>query len=751
MTEDLSSAFVSLNEAEFLSHVEISSKLLFSLDKNILQRLYDYGNGIVPGRGLEVLSSLSSVDVSIFQEVFTRKGVRLSLKELKATSPRISYGDKFDPSALVEQLISSGLDESVLSDVNDQDAPRAKNVVDWMLGKNFLSLDREPFPKQLEAAVKLFSDYCPVCSDTKFFDNIFDEQIQEILDRVMFLEHGVCPKCHKNRIELEPLGLIPRNELCLAVGRRSGKTALMSGICATYQLHRFLTLPKSPHKIFKLLKGQDVRFTFTAFSTKQAERDLWRDFKSSLDEAPWFKSYHAMLDDMGKRVGGQLYRTNISYLYYDHKKIFGSFENPDSRLLRGPTRAFSAIDELAVFDSDRHSSKVKANAHETYTVLDVAMKTIRASSKRLMEAGDFNIPTALMLCGSSVMDAFDKIMALVKESQVKKSIIAYHLATWEFNPDLPIEAFSVEERSAADFDREYGSIPPLAENPFLHLTEAQVRDLIDTNRSQIGRYKVIHSSSQTGSLFTHLKILSLLQDNKTTRVLTVDAGETHNSFALVLGQIGAFGEAIVELILEAVPEREGDRVRVVNFDKMFKECIVPIVSSLKVDVVLYDRWESSDHISRLENDHHQRAEKKTLTFADFSSFRNKATGGLLSLPKPQTPISTLLSGNYPEPDDPAGRLIIQMLTVKEAGRKVIKPRAGQDDTRSDDLFRCLVLLSECGIRSSLVMPENVESTTVKRVSVYRKSGASAGFQGRSKGVVAFLRKRAPIPSGSQLE
>jgi len=74
---------------------------------------------------------------------------------------------------------------------------------DFKISKNFLDhcLDRigiEPFPKQIEEAGRLFVEICYDCSNPDYY-SLFDQSLGNILYNVIFLEHGVCPKCKKNR------------------------------------------------------------------------------------------------------------------------------------------------------------------------------------------------------------------------------------------------------------------------------------------------------------------------------------------------------------------------------------------------------------------------------------------------------------------------------------------------------------------------------------------------------------------------
>lgn len=134
-----------------------------------------------------------------------------------------SEENSYDPFSLIEKTIRSDFDSSVFETVDDSDLPLAENWLDFCINSRYLE-NCTPFPKQIKFGLEFFADYCPDCSDPAIIQDMFNQPLQEILDRVQLLQHGRCPKCGKNRLELVAEGKLRLyNELAGCAGQRSGK------------------------------------------------------------------------------------------------------------------------------------------------------------------------------------------------------------------------------------------------------------------------------------------------------------------------------------------------------------------------------------------------------------------------------------------------------------------------------------------------------------------------------------------------
>lgn len=126
---------------------------------------------------------------------------------------------EFNPSDIFDQLRESGLDPSIFNTIDETQFPKAPNFLEWAVGPQYLNT--LILPKQVEIGTKLFCEYCPDCSNPGYIDQLFDQTIGNIKNNVVFLEHGVCPKCKTTRWEFTEAGkMIFRNELVGACGQR---------------------------------------------------------------------------------------------------------------------------------------------------------------------------------------------------------------------------------------------------------------------------------------------------------------------------------------------------------------------------------------------------------------------------------------------------------------------------------------------------------------------------------------------------
>lgn len=265
----------------------------------------------------------------------------------KARRARFEIADYVENNLDVDPAMSRSMEKGF----DDSAFPLAKNFFDFITNPIYLK-DVELRAKQLEAAINLLTDYCPLCSDLKYAKCIpYRHRAKKIRKRIVFLEHGRCPKCRITRTKIWKRGLLPRyTELAGLAGQRGGKTQLVAYIAA-YTLHRFLMI-QNPPVTYGLLPSTPLTLTFTAVTFKQAHQYLYTSFYNVvMHSSPWFKNYHEALDRFGARTGREVYRFKDTLFHYKHKNLFGMAEAPDSRSLRGATRWFASIDEIGHFNA----------------------------------------------------------------------------------------------------------------------------------------------------------------------------------------------------------------------------------------------------------------------------------------------------------------------------------------------------------------------------------------------------------------
>jgi hypothetical protein len=449
----------------------------------------------------------------------------------------------------------------------------------------------------------------------------------------------------------------------------------------------------SPARYFGQLDNQTFYMTFVALTAGQCYDTLWQAFNDRIESSPWFEFYHKYLNDEAKRLGiDKVVDHKDSFLSYSHKRLVCYYSGAHTRTIRGRTRFFTAIDEIGWFDSDAESQKVKANAFGVRAALEKSLRTIRSGAMRLRQAGqDHDVPEGLEANISSPSAGNDAIMTLVREGRHKQNAVTAHYATWEFNPQIPLESLKDEMQNKITFERDYAAIPRLGANQFIGDERAAEKAI--TKNPNLLQWQKHYFTDDFGDKTTYLAVtVPKIQDHR-ARILTVDTGFTSNSFALTVMSYNNTDATIeVEGAIECAPEtdsRTGDRTNV-HFPKMFEHAIVPILSKLNIAMVVYDRWNSLDQVARIRTEHKVKADQYSLRFDDFYKFRSDFLAYDVRFPRSERPFSEIkdinLSLEEKAHNSPVTHLILQTLTVREMGRRIAKPLNG-----TDDLFRCMVL------------------------------------------------------------
>lgn len=622
--------------------------------------------------------------------------------------------EEWSPSQLVSQALASDLDPGVFSIIDETDVPKSPNFVDFCLNKNFLNV--VPYPRQIEAGLSFFEEYCSDCSnpawlhgDDKALD-LFDQPVSEILDNIQFLDFGKCPKCQRTKNDFEKTGFVQfPYELAGCAGQRSGKSALVAMIAA-YQLHRYLVIP-DPVRFFGLLPSSQLYMTMTAVSAMQAEALLWTPFKEYVDEAPWFKEYHNRLNEVGERAGTQLMERPKTFLVYRHKRIACMYEAPNKRRLRGKTRFFTAIDEIGWMEADAQKQSVTLSADEISAALDNSLRTIRAKAEKKRKAGMWNCPDAIACNISSPSAKDDKIMRNVRAARDNKRIYAYHYPTWEANPEITRDSLEPEfKKSRMVAERDFGAVPPLANDPFIDNPNCVDMMIRDDHRHNLLQVKIEYNTDDFGNVTKFARVNVPQLDKRKPRMLLCDAGEKRNHFAvMLLTWDSQMNRPRVDYVFDVAPE-EGIPI---NFALMWEHCFMPMCEKLLIKHMFSDTWNSTELVQKLRQ-YKVISEQITLKFADFVEVAARLGAGELVLPKPELPVDDLRL-TYENPVEfvegkPILGLILQMLTVRQVGRRVTKPINGDDD-----MFRALAL----GM-SQIIRPE------LKRIYEIDAAGGAGG-------------------------
>jgi hypothetical protein len=500
---------------------------------------------------------------------------------------------------------------------------------------------------------------------------------------------------------------VPGDHLFLSNGitsHNSSKTVMTGGLIATYQLSRFLLIP-NPSRYFSLMDNQMLHMTFVAITAGQAYETLWQTFKDRVEGAPWFKEYHTFLTEEAARLGKdkeQLFAIKDSYVFYGHKQLLASYSGPDIRTIRGRTRFFTGIDEVGWFDvqaeASASNSKVRLNAYETHQALVKSLQTIRSASLKIREAASPDSSGDVLDCVdginadvSSPASINDSIMVGLRDAADDPTILGFHYATWEMNPNVPLTSLRSEMRNKAAFERDYAAIPPLGANQFMSNQAAVEKCQGERGQNQIASWSRKLYTDDFGDVSLYLDVKPSFNDKTRPRLITVDTGLTNNSFAVAMWSYDREKRMpVCDLALEAMPDQSDSERVLVNFPMMFEHAILPLVTSFRVLMVIYDRWNSIDQVQRLRKDHKIEAIQYQLKWADFLAVRTRLLDSTVRIPKMEMAIDDVRksTGRFDNivKSIPATHLALQILTVREAGRKVVKPING-----TDDLFRCMCL------------------------------------------------------------
>lgn len=620
--------------------------------------------------------------------------------------------------------------------IDDSKIPRAKNFYHFCTAENFLN--SPPYLEQALIGVKFLGEYCPRCSDLDWMDDDgheADEGLPEFENRVVMLEHDVCPCCGVGRAELFGKKEINfYNELAISAGQRSGKSAVTTMIAA-YILHRFLMLGTKPHEMFGIRGNDILHGTFIALTLGQATQNLWDPFYGYVVDSPWFKMYHKFLRAQERKYGEQFLKIKDTFILYRHRNMMWYPATPDKRVLRGRTRIFAAIDELGWFDANRDSNKVKDNAHEVYKALSNSLATARQSEQRLVGLGlDFAL-TGYMVNVSSPSSIRDKISELVRLAEGSTKLLGLHKPTWKMNPNLPYDSPTIQEEFRKDpvgAARDFGAEPSLSSHPFISNIPMIQATLRESGKNYV-RYRLSMTKigrGKEGKRYRTAEILAVKSDGKPS-VMALDAGMTNNSFALSIGSL-VDDIPTIDCLVEIIP-LPGIAV---SFSAVYADVIVPLIEQRNVKILLADRWNSVQMLQTAltECESLEVSKQYSIKYSDMYNVKDAIDMGRFKIPNvEESDIKKLMEH---DPDDypkcfehrPVEHLLIQMATIQDIAKKQV----AKGDGFTDDLWRASALC-----HYGLTNPEFQEHLTKANEDAAKKPDFTAHA----------LRKLSGVPGG----
>jgi hypothetical protein len=369
---------------------------------------------------------------------------------------------------------------------------------------------------------------------------------------------------------------------------------------------------------------------------------------------------------------------------------------PDKRVMRGRTRFGFSIDEIAYFDAEKDSGKVKINAFEVYDALANSLATVRTAADALIERGYDDVLPAYAMNVSSPTAKNDMIHVLLERAVNSRSMYGIHRATWDVNPNFKrnstfiVEAYRKDPESA---EKNFGANPPLIANPFLANHDFIMRCEDPTRKNACKIKPVYRNSKRLGQSYIYGKVEKVKKSGKAS-LMAIDAGVTDNSFSLVGGTTDGFNLSI-DLVCEIIP-LPGYRL---NHSLIYSDVILPLMQARNCKVLLADRWNSIKLLDDAAADMGDPeediptfiAKQYSLKYVDMVGVRTRMEQGNVSIPKSEIKVKTLVDAvdsDYRDfyQDKPIAHLFKQMFTIKDQLKGV-----GKGDGYTDDNWRAMAL------------------------------------------------------------
>lgn len=604
--------------------------------------------------------------------------------------------------------------------IDDRDMRRARNVIEWIISPKFTGGDAEPFSKQMQVLAHMTSEWCPNCSDEEYFEEVPTRHSpDQVLERVVFLERGKCPKCKatKSELILDDEILLNPTEMVGIVGQRGTKSTT-TAMLESYMISNWAMTPNLP-AMYRTKRSSVFTCTYTATTFGQAKSSFWDPLNVILTDSEWFRDYHKLLRDTEHRTGEELYKHSETILAYRHKNIFCSPAAPSQRSLRGRTRISAIIDEAGWFKLGKTKGggdREQMNGMEVFTALKRSLRTMSTAYKMRLEQGYNNHPKPYLGMISSPSALTDLIMTRFKKVQGSREVYSFKYPTWKFNPLLPKSEFKEEFRTdPVQAARDYACEPPISANPWISdakLIESSFgtkRNAIDV---QTKRIRTRSGQVATGADYRR-RTKTLPYQGETGAILGLDMGYNNNSLAFCIAYPSSMPDRDDEeeedilngMTIVAVGEIIPRKERPINNANIYKNIIQPLCSEFGVAHVIADRWESRSIMQDLEESLGLGWTQFSVDMQDFANYKEAMYSEIIVHPRLEISLDDALQmelDNYPLcfKDKPAAHLAFQMATVQNTGNAIIK---GENETTDDILRACVVAYA--GLQDEEIMDD----------------------------------------------
>lgn len=418
--------------------------------------------------------------------------------------------------------------------------------------------------------------------------------------------------------------------------------------------------------------------------------------------------------------------------------------------------ASNSIDEIAYFDAEKDSGKVKINAYEVYDALANSLATVRTAADQLIERGKDDVLSAYAMNVSSPTAKNDMIHVLLERAKNSRAMYGIHRATWQVNPNFKCNSKFITEAYRKDpesAEKNFAANPPLISNPFLPNHDF-IAAMEDTGRKNtLVLEPRFRNSKKAGQSYMYGEIIKCKKSAQAS-LLAIDAGLNDNSFSIVGGTTDGVNLNI-DLVGEIIP-LPGYRI---NHSLIYSEIILPIMKRRNVKILLADRWNSikllddakmdmSDDPSADDEINGFIAKQHSLKYLDMVAVKTRIEQGFVKIPKSEIKVKTLIDAKDSDYRDfyknsPVAHLFKQMFTIRDLLKGV-----GKGDGYTDDNWRAMALclwgLQEEDFLATLMAEPMDFSVTRPSAIGASKLGSGAGSVVGTSGGGVTMKNGAPL-------
>lgn len=604
-----------------------------------------------------------------------------------ASAPKVAQVDLDDALAFLRR---GGRDAP--AEAPAYDLPRAGNIIEWTVDPRFLD-----FPLlyghwgQYQFLRDLAQLRCPICNpvdkDSEGAGRCWGKSRMELEAEVLLVwstdyNTDVCPKCRGTRDEFVGDRLLyDYNTAVVCVGARSGKSTT-AGILATYLEHVIYSVARFDRDRLALMLKQapGTRFdvAFVASTGKQTEKTIWDWFTNFRERGPWIRRYVRRV----KELEAAQPHIGLKRWQYDEEAktsirngfIRVEFDSLTSNSggMAGATRMAAFVDELARFDI----TSSKRGADEVWRVLSMSLKTIRRAASTLPGFPPYLF--GLKIATSSPMSMDDKMMSLLDKQDRLDRMYAIKMATWEYNPFMPREAFAEEyAEDPIQAERDFGANPPLTETPLIEDVPRFAKS-IEPTLTPATLFRTTYPEDRLGRQYIGVEVDDSIISPEMPRYLCFDAGSSFDSFA------GACAHpAWIEVAPDPNdPKQRPRRVLLTVYDWVVRilptvrpkrtvwfDSVVKLIERLKdcfrIVEVVFDRWQSEALVQDIRALGVQ-ADQENVSARDFVAFKSDCYSGKVKM----LPPLQLHDGRYELEFTEAGQLVTHVKPTEMSGQAV---------------------------------------------------------------------------------